>query len=614
MPFDFDQAVAVSVAAADRAGNAMSEYHGSFTTEMRAFARNQTISSLGGDADSKPVTASDPAGNIWVAWHAGASDRRDIYVAEQPAGSSTFQTPIRLTSDTRDQCNPALAVNAAGAVVVVWQDNRSGNWDIYASVSWDGRSFSQEARVTRSNRNETNPAVAFDHQTPGGVYVVWQDDRNGNQDIYLASSTNGFATSIMESRVTSNPADQTEPKLAIDAGNIVYVFWTDRRNGQADIYAAASNAGPWTNMPIVTDAGDQTQPAVAAGSADALHLLWVNNASGNSDIFYASLNGLPGNPVAGIDIIDDTSAADQTAPAIVCGADQKVFASWQDWRQAGSPGTDTDLYVAELRPAGPRANVFVGDDGTNVRQSDPAIGVDRYGQPYVVWTDSRQATTEIYCATTTLIDPTPLDSKTVVASAGAYLGTDPAAIRGIQDVSLVVSPGACQADLRMTISKILGSQVPTAALLESYEFGPSGANFEQPVTVTIPYAVSGSGSRALPYWYDSVTGALSQQGITDVQNIYISSGLNALRFRTTHFTPFYLIAADSQGTVPVPGGSGGGCALSQTGGGSPGQLLVPFAAIAIIMLILRRRDRRKALQTPPVAGGDSNRRLTQRMV
>ena len=219
----------------------------------------------------------------------------------------------------------------------------------------------------------------------------------------------------MESRVTSNPADQTEPKLAIDAGNIVYVFWTDRRNGQADIYAAASNAGPWTNMPIVTGAGDQTQPAVAAGSGDALHLLWVDNASGNSDIFYASLNGLPGSPVAGIGIIDDTSGADQTAPAIVCGADQKVFASWQDWRQAGSTGTDTDLYVAELRSAAPRANVFVGDDGTNASQSDPAIGVDRYGQPYVVWTDSRQATAEIYCATTTLVDPTPLDSKTVVA-------------------------------------------------------------------------------------------------------------------------------------------------------------------------------------------------------
>jgi hypothetical protein len=223
--------------------------------------------------------------------------------------------------------------------------------------------------------------------------------------------------------------------------------------------------------------------------------------------------------------------------------------------------------------------------------------VDRYGQPYVIWTDGRQTTTEIYCAMITLVDPTPLDSKVVVASAGACLGTDPAAISTTQDVSLVVPAGACQADLRMTISKILEAQVSAAVSLGSYEFGPSGVDFDQPVTVTIPYAVSSSGARVLPYWYDSVTGALSQQGITDIQNVYLSSRLNALRFRTTHFTPFYLIETDSQGTAPVggSGGGGGGCALSETGDGSLGQLLVPYAAIAAIMVILRRRDRRNRL-------------------
>ena len=123
---------------------------------------------------------------------------------------------------------------------VVWQDNRNGNWDIYASICSDGGNFSKEVRVTNSNHNEINPALAVDHQSPSRVYVAWQDDRNGNQDIYVASSTNAFATSTV-SRVTNNTADQTEPDVAVDAGNVAYVFWTDMRNGQADIYAAASN-------------------------------------------------------------------------------------------------------------------------------------------------------------------------------------------------------------------------------------------------------------------------------------------------------------------------------------------------------------------------------------
>ncbi len=585
--FGFDQKVAVSVKAADLAGNIMNEYQNSFTTEMRAFGKNTSVSPLGGNADSQSATASDLAGNLWVAWHAGVVGSRDIYVAKRTVGASAFQTPVRLTTDKNDQCNPALAVSASGAIYVAWQDNRSGNWDIYASICSDGVNFSKEVRVTNSTHNEVNPTIAVDHQSPGRVYVAWQDDRNGNQDIYAASSTNAFATSTV-SQITNNAADQKEPALAVDAGNVAYIFWTDMRNGQADIYAAASNAAGWPNVPVVVKPGEQSRPAVAAGAGTALHLLWVDNSGGNKDVCYAALNALPGSPVAGVSVIDDSSGADQTAPAVVCGPDQRVFACWIDARHTGATDTDTDLYVAELRSGTAGTNILVGDNGTNANQGDPAIGVDRYGEPYVVWTDYRNAATEIYSAATTLIDPNPLDSKTVIALVGGTIGTAPAAINGPEDVSVVVPAGACQADLRMTIWRILNPQVSVS--LGSYEFGPSGSNFDQPVTVTIPYTTS-SGRRVLPYWYDSVTGALSQQGITDIQNLYISSRLSALQFRTTHFTTFYLVEADENGVAVT--GAGGGCAISSSGENSPGQLLVPYAAIGVIVILLRRRDRRK---------------------
>jgi PKD repeat protein len=589
--FGFDQTVTVRVNAADLAGNVMEEYQSSFVTEMRAFGGNVSVSPLGGNADSRPATAGDPAGNLWVAWHAGAPGNRDIYVAERPVGASTFQTPVRLTTNNNDQCNPALAVSEAGAVYVAWQDNRNGNWDIYVSICSDGARFSKEVQVTNSTHNEVNPALAIDHQSPSYVYIAWQDDRNGNQDIYAASSTNAFATSIV-SQITDNAADQKEPALTVNTNNTAYIFWTDMRNGQADIYAAASNILGWSNVPVVAKPGEQTEPAVAAGAGAALHLLWVDNSDGNKDIYYASLNGLPGSPVAGVSIVDDSSGADQSAPAVVCGPDQRIFACWMDARQTGTTDADTDVYVAELRSGTAGTNILVGDGGTNANQSDPAIGVDRYGEPYVVGTDDRSTTAEIYSAATTLIDPNPLDAKTVVAAIGATIGTDPASISGPEDVSVVVPAGACQADLRMTIWRILNPQV--AVSLGSYEFGPSGSHFDQPVTVTIPYTTPTGNRRILPYWYDSVTGSLSQQGITDIQNLYVSSKLSALQFRTTHFTPFYLVEADANGAaVTDTGGASGGCAISSGEEGSPGQLLAPYVAIGAIMIILRRRDRRK---------------------
>jgi hypothetical protein len=114
------------------------------------------------------------------------------------------------------------------------------------------------------------------------------------------------------------------------------------------------------------------------------------------------------------------------------------------------------------------------------------------------------------------------------------------------------------------------------------------------VTVTIPYPwpIDG-GRRTLPYWYDSLTGQMSQQGITDVERVAISPTLHALRFRTTHFTAFYVVAEDSRSGSSAAGAGGGGCSVATTGKGSPRELVLPYAAIATIMVILRRHDKRK---------------------
>ncbi len=236
----------------------------------------------------------------------------------------------------------------------------------------------------------------------------------------------------------------------------------------------------------------------------------------------------------------------------------------------------------------------MGDNNTNSGQSEPAIGVNLYGHPYVIWSDDRDQQTQVYYAAGTFIDPEPLDYRLVAASAGATVGTDPAAISKVEDVSIVVPPGACRSDLRVTISRVVNPQVKSLECLGSYDFGPSGIDFDLPVTVTIPYRFSGGKRNARPYWYDALTGALSQQGITEVESVVISSNLNALRFKTTHFTAFYLVAGDSESGTAFSDDAGiGGCSISATGKGSPMELLIPYAAIATIMIILRRRDRRR---------------------
>ena len=586
--FYYDQTVTITVNATDLAGNVMNSYSYSFATEMHSFGQNKQVN-LGLDNNDRPVTVYDSSGNIWTAWHAGSVGSRDIYVSKLAAGEENFGGTVQLTNNTTDQCNPAVALDSNDKLYVVWQDNREGDWDIYISTSVDGINWSTETRVNDPNDgNQVNPAIVINGQNY--AHVVWQDDRTDNQDICIATSSDGFATKTV-TQITSNTFDQIEPAIAADSANTIYVVWTDMRNGSNDIYGAASN-NPWTNVAIVSNTNNQSSPAIATESSGSiLHLLWLDDTSGDNDIYYASSDGLPGSPLTGSSIIDDSSGADQLNPSIVVAGSTdnnlKVFACWQDWRN-----TDTDLYFAELS-AGSGTNVFVDDGGSNADQGEPAIGIGEYNHPYLIWADRRSTNTDIYYAGSTFIEPVALASELITASApsSTIVGTDPQAITTVDDVSIVVPAGACSYDVAITVTKIANPLAFAAPCLGGYDFGPSGIQFSQPVTITIPYVnVSGS---ATPYWFNSLTGALSQQGITDIQDIPISSSLHALSFKTTHFTAFYLLVGGGGAAAIIGGGGGGGgCSVSSSGEGNIVEFAIPYIVLAVVMAILKVRDAR----------------------
>jgi hypothetical protein len=595
--FDFDQTITVAVNAKDLAVNVMIPQSYSFRTEMRSFGQNKSVdSTVEGLDKAAPATVRDSSGDIWAAWHAGPAGSRDIYLAKLSAGSTLFGAGAQITTDAADQCNPAVALGTDDKLYVVWQDNRLGDWDIYGSTSTNGTTWSDQQRITDTNDNQINPAIAVDRQSPNRAHVVWQDDRADNQDIYIATSSNAFVTNTV-TPITSNTANQTAPAVAVSSSNTVYVLWTDARNpsNDNDIYGAAGSG--WTNVPIVMKAAGQSSPAIAVESTGSiLHILWVDQTSGNSDIYYASSNGLPGSPLTGTNLIDDdtTPGAEQTSPAIAVtgstGSSLKVFACWADERNVSGSTGDTDIYLVQTN-AGSGANVLISDGTANSNQTEPAMGTDQCGYPYIVWTDDRGANTEIYFAASTFMQSSALASQLITAASGGTVGTDPASITGVDDVSIVLPAGACPYDVTIAITKIENPHDLAIPILNGYDFGPSGIVFNTPVTVTItmPYAATGAAGVPTTYWYSSRTGALSQQGITDIEVIVITPTLHALRFRTTHLTPFYALLGPAGGGG---GGGGGGCSVSPAGQGSIVEFLIPYLGLAVVMAILKLRDAR----------------------
>ena len=119
-----------------------------------------------------------------------------------------FISESQITSNTADQYYPDVYGD-----ITVWQDNRNGNWDIYMYAPYVDM-WHPEIQVTTSSASQEAPKIY-------GNIIVWQDDRNGNWDIYMYDVSTG-----VEQQITGDPTDQIRPAIYGDT-----VVWQDARNG-----------------------------------------------------------------------------------------------------------------------------------------------------------------------------------------------------------------------------------------------------------------------------------------------------------------------------------------------------------------------------------------------
>ena len=85
--------------------------------------------------------------------------------------------------------SPSAAFAPDGTLTAAWRDSRTGDdvSHIYMATSSDfGASWSTNSRVDHAPPgSEAYSPVVGVNQSSGQSYVIWQDKRNGDLDIYL---------------------------------------------------------------------------------------------------------------------------------------------------------------------------------------------------------------------------------------------------------------------------------------------------------------------------------------------------------------------------------------------------------------------------------------------
>jgi len=134
-----------------------------------------------------PVLVADGEGGAIVAWSDARNANRDIFAQRVNATGEMLWTPdgIDICELPSSQSWPLIVDDSNGGAILIWGDTRHGNQDSYAQrINANGEKLWPPEGVpvcTHPTLQDDLNAIA-DGQ--GGVIVVWEDWRNGNQDIY----------------------------------------------------------------------------------------------------------------------------------------------------------------------------------------------------------------------------------------------------------------------------------------------------------------------------------------------------------------------------------------------------------------------------------------------
>jgi hypothetical protein len=196
-----------------------------------------------------------------VAWCDNRSGTYDIFAtllnSDGSIANSGVSHDLLLCNANSDQVYPSVAWSkGAGLYKAVWQDYRSvSRYEIWgASLTPAGVIAADASALVSGAANSYNPALC---DTGNGLGLVWDDYRDTNYEIYFARLTASGAKLGADVRLTSNTANSYDPCI-VWTGAEYGVFWDDNRSGNYDLWfqrvsAAGVAQGSNTQVTVTSD-------------------------------------------------------------------------------------------------------------------------------------------------------------------------------------------------------------------------------------------------------------------------------------------------------------------------------------------------------------------------
>jgi hypothetical protein len=331
--------------------------------------------------------------------------------------SLAAQNKIFIWNNDRGECPqeyPEIGRWESGVSIVVWQDKRRGDNDIWGQIiDDDGQKIGENFLVNRDMKdgNQILASVGcFKSRT--FCVIIWQSDHDGQWDLY-GQIYSDKGEKMSETFLVNNlrELDQVKGRVEVCGGQYFNVCWEDERKyGEVgwDIYARTFETNGESVNPLTDDflvnkqqEKDQLNPDISivdqAKAEFFLCYAWQDSSRGTADIslrrFY--LDGTPFDErdtlVVDKDIAPECESRYPTIGADILG---NMIVSWEDNRQRRAQYTVYYQVIdGDLNFKGKNTPVTTGATYSQVRTSVACIQQD---EGSIIWQDYRRGVWDIF--------------------------------------------------------------------------------------------------------------------------------------------------------------------------------------------------------------------------
>lgn len=315
---------------------------------------------------NNPVVDVSEAGIPYITWHDNSSGDDEIYVrrwngsawVEVGAGSATGGG---ISNNAGESGWPVIAIAPDETPYITWHDSTSGNYEVYVR-RWNGSSWEVVGAGSASGGGISNNAGMSWFQSlainqSNTPYISWQDDTSGDFEIYVRrwNGSNWVevgANSASSGGISNNSGGSYASSIAINpSSQNPLITWQDDSAGDLEIYVRQWNGSNWVEVGSGSASGGgisnnsdlSGNPASAFDSDGTPYVTWWDDSGGNREIYIRRWNGASWDEVgtssaSGGGISNNSGVSGD--PTIDVAPDGLIYVAWFD----DSSG-DFEIYI-----------------------------------------------------------------------------------------------------------------------------------------------------------------------------------------------------------------------------------------------------------------------------